>query len=226
MRYLSTRPTFNYAILLRVAFARMVDTVVTKRADDQRGFGPANLATVLVKTLCADVGMLLIGWLVGAFSIWTISTIAVPYHRAAALLPPGWFVLISCLLFPFIWLATDVIKALSYPQALPFAGLRTVLQKSYQQRFYWLLMTFCFVANLTLLCALATKMLLISKLFVSALLVVVFHAFNKRKFSHRLSLFMASVLFLSLLFANQAVVTARLTASFAESIANSLNLNN
>ena len=224
MRYLSPRATFARAavvraVLLRATFARAMNSLVPRRTHTQRRKSTRfSLAAALMKTLSTDAVILLIGWLVSMLSVQAMETLTVPYDRMAMLLPPGWFVAASCLLLPSVWLAVDLSKALSYPQTLPFAGVRTTLEKCYQQRFYLLLLAFCFVAKLTLLCVVATKLLLAAKLLLSTTFVVVIHVLNRRRFSRRSALFIPGSLFLGLLFINQSIVIARLLASFVEGI--------
>ncbi len=223
MRYFSPRATFARtaivrAVLLRATFARAMNSLVPRRTRAQRKRSTRiSLTFALVKTLGADTAMLLAGWLVSVLSVQAMETLTVPYHKVAVLLPPGWFVVVGCLLLPSVWLAVDLSKALSYPQALPFAGLRSTLEKCYRQRFYLLLLAFCFVAKLTLLCMVATKMLIAAKLVLSAAFVVALHVLNRKRFSHRSILFVPSTLLLGLLFVNQSIVIVRLAASFVQS---------
>lgn len=219
MRYFSTRATSAHAIFLRVAFARAADSLLVKQGHmrdyvRQRSSSSVNLTDVVARTLCVDTAMVLVGWLVSMLSIRAMGTLAVPYQKIAVLLPPRWFVLASCLLLPCGWLATDLVKALTYPQTLPFAGLKTVLKKNYQQRFYLLLLAFCFAASVTLLCMVSIKTPLVLKLIVSAIFVLMFHAFSKRRRPYRFNLFATSMLLIGVLFINQAIATARLIVSF------------
>lgn len=224
-RIASIRAASGRAILLRTALARVLYASAFRRTDAYRQSTQINLTAALIKTVSVDVGILLIGWLLSLLSTGAIAALSIPYEKANLLLPPRWLVLFVCLSLPCAWLCVDVAKALSYPQALPFVGLASLLKKVYQQRLYWLLQAFCFITTLTLLCITATETLLVFKLFISVMVAITLH-FNQRLLSYRRRLLASSLIFLSLLTTNQAIITARLTASFVESIRAPLNLLN
>ncbi len=222
MRYPSTRAASVHALFFRAAFSRLIDTCTTKQSYLQRpylqrqGSAQINLTAVLIKTFSADTAILLSGWLLSASASWSIGTISVPYKRAALLLPPQWLMFVVCLLLPSVWLAVDAVKALSYPQSLPFAGLPSVLKKVYEERFHWLLLSFFFVTTLMLLCWAATEMLLVSKLFVSAMFAIALRSLDQRMRSRRRSLLVSSLLFFGLFTIVQVMIMTQLTTNFVE----------
>ena len=217
MRYPSNRVTSVHAIFLRATFFRIRHLFTPKESHLQRrNSTQINLVAVLVKTFSADAAIWLSGWMLSVLAHWSVATVPVPYEKAASLLPPQWLIFVVGLSLPSAWLAADTTKALSYPQLLPFAGLPSVLKKVYESRLHQLLLTFCAMTTLILLCWLATEMPLASKLFVSAVFAIALHTLNQKTGSRRRSLLVSSLLFLALLIASQAIITARLTASFVE----------
>ncbi|MBE9062472.1 hypothetical protein [cf. Phormidesmis sp. LEGE 11477] len=177
-----------------------------------------DLAAVLIKTFSADASILLASWLLSSIANWAISALAtsVPYRQAALLLPSQGLIAIFCFALPSAWLAADMAKAFSYPQALPFAGLSSVCKKVYEARLYWLLLTFCWAASLLLLCWIATGMLLVSKLILSTVLAIALHRLNQKRLSRPRSIIASGLIFLSLMTFTQVAITARLTLRLIE----------
>ncbi len=217
MRYTSTRATSVHALFFRATFSRIVNTFTTRRSYlQQQSSAQIKLTAALIKTFSADTAILLSGWILGLLACWSINTVSVPYERAALLLPPQWLPFVVCLLLPSVWLAADVTKALSYPQALPFAGLPSVLKKVYEERLHWLLLSFCFTTALILLCWIATGMPLVSKLFVSAASAIALQALDRRMSSRRRSLLASGLLFFCLFTIVQMMIVTQLTTNFVE----------
>ena len=152
---------------------------------------------------------LLIGLLLGG-SVGSIA-VAADLNRAA-LIPPLWFVVFVCGLPALGFLFVDILSALSNPAALPFARSKTGLKKLYAKRLHLLLTAGYFASILVALCWSAVNMLLVSKLFISAVFALALYALGQSVPSRRLGFAVSGALFLVVLLGIQVFITAMLNA--------------
>ena len=157
---------------------------------------------------------LLIGLLLGG-SVNSIET-ATGLSRAA-LLPPSWLIVLICGLPALVFLFVDVLSAFSNPATLPFARSRGGLQKLYARRLHVLLLVGYFASILVALCWSAVNMLLVSKLFISAVFALALYALGQSIPSRRLSFVISGILFLVVLLGIQAFIVAALNADSSKS---------
>mgnify|MGYP001802336921 CR=1 FL=1 len=174
---------------------------------------PLPLRAVIAQSLAVDIFFLFVSFLLGVLFSSAVSAVDVTgIYNVAVLRPPLWLIFGVCALPPALWLFIDGLSALSNPAVLPFARSRVAMKAMYAKRFHLLLLAFYFTAILVALCWSAFEMLLVSKLFISAVFAVALYALGQSIPSRRLSFVLSGVLFVVVLVATQAFIVLKLEA--------------
>lgn len=172
---------------------------------------PDYFRPAIKQTLGVDGFLIFVSLLIGVLLGGSLDSIAVAADlNKAALIPSfGWVVSI-CGLPALIFLFVDILSALSNPAVLPFARSRTGLKKVYAKRLHLLLLAGYFAAILVALCWSAIDMMLVSKIFISAVFAFALYALGQSIPSRRLGFAVSGVLFLVVLLGIQMfIVTAQ-----------------
>jgi len=175
---------------------------------------PINPRAVIAQSLMVDICLVVFSLLVGLLFSSAVSAIDVSgIDRVGLLKPPQWLIFFACALPAVMCLFIDTLSSLSNPAVLPFARSRVAAKALYAKRFHSLLLAFYFTAILVALCWSAFSMLLVSKLFVSAVFAVALYALGQSIPSQRLSFVLSGVLFVVVLVATQAFIVMKLDAN-------------
>ncbi len=181
---------------------------------------------VIAQSLLVDAFLIVISLLVGLLFSSAVSAIDVSgIDRIGLLRPPQWLIFLACALPAVMCLFIDTLSSLSNPAVLPFARSRVAAKALYAKRFHSLLLAFYFTAILVALCWSAFSMLLVSKLFVSAVFAIALYALGQSIPSQRLSFALSGMLFIVVLVATQAFIVMKLEANAvrANEVLDSLN---
>ncbi len=169
---------------------------------------------VIVQSLLVDVCLIGVSLLAGLLFSNAVSAIDVSgIDRVGLLKPPQWLIFFACALPAVMCLFTDMLSSISNPAVLPFARSRNAAKALYAKRFHSLLLAFYFTAILVALCWSAFSMLLVSKLFVSAVFAIALYALGQSIPSQRLSFALSGILFIVVLVATQAFIVMKLEAN-------------
>lgn len=134
---------------------------------------------------------------------------------SAIVMPPQWFIFLSCGAPSIACLCLDALSALSNPSRLPFARTRNQMNALYARRIHLFLLAFYFTAILVALCWSAPSMLLVSKFFVASVFAIALYALGQSIPSQRASFMVSGILFLVFLVATQAFIVLKLEADSA-----------
>ncbi|MEM9152237.1 MAG: hypothetical protein AAGB19_17515 [Cyanobacteria bacterium P01_F01_bin.3] len=168
---------------------------------------------VVAQSLGLDVFFIVLSLLVGVLFSGAVSAIdTTGIENVGLLKPPTWLIFAACALPPALWLFVDGLSAMSNPAVLPFARSRTAMKAVYAKRIHLLLLAFYFTAILVALCWSAFAMLLVSKLFVSAIFAVALYALGQSIPSRRLSFVLSGFLFLVVLITTQSFIVLKMEA--------------
>ncbi len=172
---------------------------------------PQSLRMAIAQSLAVDVFFIFLSLVAGALFSSAVGAVDVTDFSDVSLLrPPYWLLFAACLLPPTLWLFIDGLSAASNPAVLPFARSRAAMEAIYAKRFHLLLLAFYFTAILVALCWSAFAMLLVSKLFVSAVFAVALYALGQSIPSRRLSFVLSGALFLVVLLTTQAFIVLKM----------------
>ena len=169
--------------------------------------------TGILQSLGVDVALVVLSMMIGVLFGGAISGIeTAEVENVGALKPPIWFIFAACTLPSIVWVFLDLLSAISNPAVLPFARAKTAMKALYAKRFHLLLLAFYFTAILVALCWSAFSMLLVSKIFVSAVFAIALNALGLSVPSSRLSFIVTGLLFIIVLVATQAFIVFKLEA--------------
>ncbi|MGB3299922.1 MAG: hypothetical protein WBA76_16775 [Phormidesmis sp.] len=174
----------------------------------------SDTGSIARQSLGTDFLLIFISLAVGLLFTSTISAVVAPVNLERALfVPPQWLIMTACALPALFCLFMDALSTLSNPVALPFARSRLSTQAIYAHRIHLMLLAFYFTAILVALCWSALTMVLVSKIFISAVFAFALYALGRSIPSKRLSFVVSGILFLVVLIATQAFIVIRLESS-------------
>lgn len=174
---------------------------------------PLTTKMVVAQSLGIDIFFAFLSLLMGVLFSSAVDAIDVTgIENVGVLKPPTWFIFAVCALPPTLWILIDGLSAASNPAVLPFARARAAMKAVYAKRIHFLLLAFYFTAILVALCWSAFAMLLVSKLFVSAVFAVALYALGQSIPSRRLSFILSGLLFLVVLVTTQSFIVLKIEA--------------
>ncbi len=177
-------------------------------------FQPRSLTRIIRQTLSVDVFLAIVSVMMGLLFSRVVGEVSLPVTaNSSLLLPPAWFIFLTCGLPTFICLLLDSLSIFSNPSVLPFAGSPARVKAVYAKRMHWLLLAFYFTAILVALCWSAFSMLLVSKIFVSAIFALALYSLGQSIPSQKLSFIVSGILFLIVLIGTQVFIVMRLEAN-------------
>lgn len=187
-------------------------------AEPVNGFSPQVSITrtpwpAIRQSLGVDIFLIFVSLLLGWLFSSAISAVdATTDLSRVVLTPPKWLIFFSSALPALIYLGADTLTALARPNTLPFARSESQLKAIYARRFHLFLLAFYFTAILVALCWSAGSMLLVSKLFVSAVFAIALYALGQSIPSRRTSFIVSGILFLVVLITTQSFIVLKLDA--------------
>ncbi|MEL7052047.1 MAG: hypothetical protein ABG776_10145 [Cyanobacteria bacterium J06555_13] len=178
---------------------------------------PLDTRSAISQSFGVDIFLFFISLLAGVLfsgAIGAIDTGSLSPNVAnvGVLIPSRWFIIAVCAFPAICWLFVDTLSALSNPATLPFARSKAGMKAVYARRIHLGLLAFYFTAILVALCWSAFSMLLVSKLFVSAVFAIALYALGQSIPSRRLSFIVSGLLFVVVLVTTQAFIVTRLEA--------------
>ena len=172
--------------------------------------------SVIRQTLGVDAFLLFISLMMGVLCSSAIGAVDAGSDLDTTLLRPStWFIYVACGTPAFFGFMLDTLSASSNPLVLPFAHSENRAKAIYAKRIHLMLLAFYFTSILVGLCWSAPSMLLLSKVFVSAVFAIALYALGQSIPSRRNSFIVSGILFLVVLVTTQAFIMMRLEADSA-----------
>ena len=187
-------------------------------------FQHRSLTTIIWQTISVDVLLAIVSVVIGLLFSRAVAGVEVTTTTNISLLmPPLWLIFLICVLPAFIAFLLDGLSIFSNPAVLPFAGSPARVKAVYAKRIHLLLLAFYFTAILVALCWSAFAMLLVSKIFVSAIFALALYSLGQSIPSRKLSFIVSGILFLIVLIGTQVFIVRRLEADSSKASQELLN---